>query len=145
MEKRKVTAKGPFSSFKFFPVGRSLCIISPKQNWDLHVLRMPLEWRVICATLSSFLTWTEPINRRTVRQHSWGFCPWSKLSWNAWKYLKSYAHLKMNVNHLLAWRQLIITGQGILHSLTKGQLFQWLSGNKLKSTQTWVQAQRKQV
>ena len=37
------------------------------------------------------------------------------------------------------------TGHSILSSLTEGQLFQWLSGSKLQSRQTWIQAQKKQM
>lgn len=71
---------------------------------------MSLIWLVIYSVLSSFFTWTKPINLTTVRWYWWGFCPCSKLSWNAWKCLESYGRLKMNVNHLLAWRQLSNTG-----------------------------------
>ena len=65
-------------------------------------------WLVIYSTLSHFFTGTKPINWAMCWTYSpWGFYPWSKLFWNAWKYLENNFHLKLNVNHLLAWRRLI--------------------------------------
>lgn len=65
--------------------------------------------------LPNYFTWTklytsELCANLTYLMCLWGFYPWSKLFWNAWKYLEGYAHLKINVNHLLAWRQAINTG-----------------------------------
>ena len=108
-------------------------IIHKHYSWDTDDISFP----------GSFLELNLQTEPYAELADQWGFYPWSKLFWNAWKCLENYVHLNLNVNHLLAWRQLIQATAYWIPSLRASSFNGYLEANG--KADRWIQAQRKQI